>query len=136
LAALFLFFFGLLILVSSKESISTTNEISAQSNFVASFVSVFLLTISSPLTILFWMSLFATKTVESNYSRKELLFFGFAAGFATFAFLGSSVLLISFFKSSIPLIVVKLLNMLVGFLLVMYGLFRSYKVLNTVPDAV
>ena len=90
-------------------------------NFLSSFVSVFLLTISNPLTILFFTSIFTTKAVEYNFSRRQLLVFGFGTGLATFIFMGVSVILFTLIKGVIPTQIIQILNLIVGCILVGYG---------------
>ena len=97
------------------------------SNLLTSFISVFFLTISSPMTIVFFTSLFATKAVEYNYTKRELLIFGLSTGSATFIFLGTSVILFSVIGGAIPFIVIRLLNILIGVLLIGYGTVRLAK---------
>ncbi len=45
-----------------------------------SFTSCFILTISSPLSIVFWGSIFSAKAIEKNYLKKQLIIFGLGAG--------------------------------------------------------
>jgi len=97
------------------------------SNLLTSFMSVFFLTISSPMTIVFFTSLFATKAIEYNYTKRELLIFGLSTGSATIIFLGTSVILFSVIGGAIPFIVIRLLNILVGVLLIGYGTVRLAK---------
>jgi threonine/homoserine/homoserine lactone efflux protein len=107
----------------SEAVISTTNLFS-------SFSSVFLLTISSPMTIVFFTSLFSAKAVEYNYTKKELYFFGLGTGLATLIFMSSSVLIFSLLKGTIPRIVIQILNMIVGTLIIRYGTVRLVKLLR------
>ncbi len=93
-----------------------------------SFGITFFLTLSSPLTIIFWTSIFANKSIEYSLRNTELIYFGLAAGFATVSFLGIAVILLSLFNNIIPDIVIKILNIIVGFILVLYGLKRILKV--------
>lgn len=126
-----LFIFGILILISSSDSLklgSTSGE--GIPDYFNSFVTAFLLTFSSPLTIVFWTGLFAAKAIEKNYTKNELFVFGISAGLATFLFLGSSVILFSFFKTSIPPSLIIWLNKLVGILLIPYGAFRGVKLMS------
>jgi threonine/homoserine/homoserine lactone efflux protein len=124
--------FGILMIISTaKTSVNNLSEGAIPSNYLSSFMSAFLLTISSPLTIVFWTSLFATKAIEKGYTKKQLLLFGLAAGLATFVFLGLSVTVFSFIKASIPIIIIRILNILVGILLMIYGIVRLIKVLMT-----
>ena len=91
------------------------------SNLFASFTSVFLLAISNPLSIVFFTSLFSAKAIEHNYTKNELYFFGFGTGLSTFIFMGGAILLVSFLKEAIPIIVMQILNIAVGVLIIGYG---------------
>lgn len=120
-SSLVLIGFGLLTLRGAIAGTILKNTISTSSNILTSFTSVFFLTISSPMTILFFTSLFTTKAVEYNYTKRELVRFGFGTGFATFLFMGSSVLLFSFLRGTIPTFIVQTLNGIIGCVLVGYG---------------
>jgi len=120
--------FGLIIFMGAREVPASVAI--ASTNILSSFVLVFLLTISSPMTIIFFTSLFTTKAVEYNYTKRELLKFGLGTGFATFLFMGISVIVFSIIKGSIPLIVIQSMNLAVGCLLVVYGIFRLFKILS------
>jgi threonine/homoserine/homoserine lactone efflux protein len=129
ISSIILILFGILMIFSTSPSHPVTNPNSVvESNYIASFISAFVLTISSPLTIVFWTGLFASKAIERGYAQKQLIFFGLAAGLATPLFLGSSVTLLSTIKASIPLILLGMLNAAVGSLLIIYGIFRLYKI--------
>ena len=62
--------------------------------------------------------------MEKQYTKKQLLLFGLGAGTATPVFLGASVTLVTFIKQAIPLWAVKGSNIVVGGLLLLYGLIR------------
>lgn len=99
-------------------------------NLFSSFTSVFVLTISSPMTIVFFTSLFTAKALEYNYTKKELFLFGLGTGLATFLFMGASVMLFSLLGGAIPPLLIQVLNGIVGCLLIGYGgvrLIRSIK---------
>jgi hypothetical protein len=68
--------------------------------------------------------------VEYNYTKRELFIFGFATGLATLIFMGSSVILFSLIKETIPTILIQTLNLIVGGLIVLYGVLRLIKVLK------
>lgn len=108
-------------------SISENANLNSISLF-SSFISTFILTISSPLTIVLFTSLFAAKVIEYNYTKRELFIFGFSTGLATFIFMSSSVILFSLIKGSIPLILIQIMNLIVGCLLIGYGGIRLRKV--------
>src|SRR3989344_6377595 len=118
--------FGLIIIKGVVGGVSsTTGTISM--TLISSFVSVFLLTISSPMTIVFFTSLFTAKALEYNYQKKELLIFGLGTGFATFLFMGVSTIVFSLIKGGIPLLLIQALNLIVGCLLIAYGGVRLIK---------
>ena len=79
------------------------------------------------MTIVFFTSLFTTKAVEYNYTKKELYVFGFGAGLATFLLMGTSVLLFSLVKGTVPVLLIQFLNIVVGCLLIGYGGIRLIK---------
>jgi threonine/homoserine/homoserine lactone efflux protein len=117
----------MMIVSITKTPVGDAPNMAVTSNYLASFGSAFLLTISSPLTIVFWTSLFATKAIEKGYTKSELVPFGLAAGLATLTFLGLSVTLLSIVKASIPMVVIRVLNVIVGALLITYGIIRLVK---------
>lgn len=133
IGSLVLIIFGIVMIWSVRQNVQVdiSNNV-VESSYTASFISAFLLTSSSPLTIVFWTSLFATKAIEKGYAQKQLIYFGIAAGLATLVFLGSSVTLLAILKAMIPLALLKVSNAAVGLLLVVYGVMRLSKlVLNT-----
>lgn len=89
-----------------------------------SFTSSFILTASSPLTIVFWSSIFSAKAIEKNYRKPELVIFGIGTGLSTFIFLTLTMMVLSMLKSTIPGMVVQILNCAVGLVLMYYGLSR------------
>jgi threonine/homoserine/homoserine lactone efflux protein len=132
-SSMVLVLFGILMIMSidQNEMVDISNHM-IESNYVTSFLSAFLLTVSSPLTIVFWTSLFAARAIEKGYAQKQLIFFGLAAGSATFVFLGVSVTLLSLISASIPIMLLTMLNKAIGSLLIIYGLVRLFKlVINT-----
>lgn len=127
-SSLVLVLFGILMLHSGGGAVSGAGAIvQEQSDYTESFLAAFFLTISSPLTIVFWTSLFAAKAIENSYTKGQLIVFGLAAGLATVLFLGSAVVGLSWFRASIPLGLIRGLNILVGLLLIAYGAVRLRK---------
>jgi threonine/homoserine/homoserine lactone efflux protein len=131
ISSIVLILFGIVMIISAinPDTIDLPNTEGGTSIF-ASFISVFILTISSPLTIVFWTGLFASKAIEKEYTKKQLLIFGIAAGSATLLFLGSSVLLFSLIRSSIPSGLLLILNIAVGSILIIYGTVRLIKIIK------
>lgn len=122
-----LIIFGLLILKGLFSNGVSNAIVAGTTSILSSFSSVFFITISSPMTIVFFTSLFTAKAVEYGYNKKELLFFGLGTGLATFMFMGSSVVLFSLIRGTVPLVVIKALNGIVGCLLIGYGSLRLWK---------
>ena len=128
ISSLVLILFGFYIITGALRNIQVNVGITNNlQDLTRSFISTFMLTLSNPLTIIFWTSIFTARSIEYSLNRKELIVFGFAAGLAVFLFLGTIVLIISIFKYSIPVAAVRLANILVGLILITYGLFRSIK---------
>ena len=97
---------------------------------VNSFTSCFILTVSSPLTIVFWTSVFSAKAIEKKYEKKHLVIFGIGTGLSTFLFLSLSMMILSLVKSTIPGLIVQILNCMVGFVLIYYGITRTIKTIR------
>jgi len=128
ISSIVLILFGVIMILSiTQTDMNHLANTYIESNYTASFISTFLLTISSPLTIVFWTSLFAARAIEKGYTKKQLLFFGIAAGSATFVFLGFSVALFSIVGDSIPILLLRILNLAVGVILILYGMIRLFK---------
>jgi len=121
ISSIVLIIFGLLISKGAADVNMSTKTVIHSTDIFSSFITVFFLTLSSPLTIMMWTSLFATKTIEYNYTKKELLIFGFSTGLATFIFMGTTVVLFSLIKGTIPVVLIQTLNIIVGCLLIGYG---------------
>jgi threonine/homoserine/homoserine lactone efflux protein len=131
ICSIVLILFGGFMIINSFDTITTDIQtIDKSYKLFSSFSSAFFLTASNPLTIVFWTGLFATKSIEYNYSRSELIVFGLSAGFATVLFLGLSIIILTILKSSIPVKVITILNFSVGIILTLYGVIRIIKILN------
>lgn len=121
--------FGIFIIKSILDANNQITDINS-TNLVSSFISVFFLTISSPMTIVFFTGIFTAKAVEYNYTKKELWSFGLSVGSATFIFMGISVLLFTILKQTIPIALIQSLNLVVGLVLIAYGMLRTIKILK------
>ena len=130
ISSIILIIFGVIIIKSILNTGLSTNADIKSVSLLTSFLSVFFLTLSSPMTIVFFTSIFTAKAVEHNYTKKELYIFGFSVGLATFLFMGLSVILFSLLKQSVPITLIKVSNLLVGVVLVGYGATRILKILK------
>jgi threonine/homoserine/homoserine lactone efflux protein len=130
-SSIILVLFGLMILHKGIAGISesTAHVVSAWTP-LASFTSCFILTISSPLTIVFWSSIFSAKAIEKNYQKAQLVIFGMGTGLSTFVFLSVCMWILSMVKSGIPAWIVQILNCMVGGVLILYGIIRAIKTLK------
>lgn len=127
-----LILFGVMFFHKGWFNIDTGSQISSiEWTPVSSFVSCFILTVSSPLTIVFWSSVFSAKAIEKNYNKNQLIVFGFGTGLSTFLFLSITMFILSHLKSAIPVLFVQILNCLVGLVLVLYGVTRTVKLIRT-----
>ena len=128
ISSIVLIIFGIIIIkgIMGGDISATINTNST--NLLSSFASVFFLTISSPMTIVFFTSIFTAKALEYNYTKKELLVFGFGTGLATLLFMGTSVILFSLIKGGVPVLLIEILNIAVGCLLIGYGGIRLLKI--------
>jgi threonine/homoserine/homoserine lactone efflux protein len=91
---------------------------------LAAFAATFVLTISSPMTILFWTGLFSAKISERGYSRANLYVFGAGALLCTLFFMTLAVFAFSLVGAVIPPLVARILNGAVGAVLVVYAVIR------------
>ncbi len=130
ISSIVLIIFGAIIIKGIVDNGLTTAVNIESASLLSSFLSVFILTISSPMTIVFFTSIFTAKAVEFNYTKKELYIFGFSVGSATFLFMGLSVILFSLLKQSVPIALIQSLNLLVGVVLIGYGVIRIIKILK------
>ena len=128
ISSIVLIIFGIIIIKGIMGGDISTTINTNSTNLLSSFVSVFFLTISSPMTIVFFTSIFTAKALEYNYTKKELLVFGFGTGLATLLFMGTSVILFSLIKGGVPVLLIEILNIAVGCLLIGYGGIRLLKI--------
>ena len=129
ISSIVLIIFGGIIIKGALSS-GVSDSVVNTSSLFSSFTSVFLLAISNPLSIVFFTSLFSTKAIEYNYTKKELYFFGLGTGLSTLIFMGGAVLIFSLLKGTIPTIVMQILNIIVGILIIGYGTMRLVKLLK------
>lgn len=123
-----LIIFGFIIIKDIVNSNMLTRVNINSTSLFSSFISVLLLTISNPITIVLYTGILGAKGMESNCTKKELFVFGVGIGLATLLFMSISVILLSYFKQAIPIKLVQILNAIVGCLLVGYGIMRFIKI--------
>ncbi|WP_164906015.1 LysE family translocator [Gudongella oleilytica] len=93
----------------------------------SAFPKVLLLTLSNPLTIMFWAGVFSSKIVEDGLGRKEMYLFGVGAVLSTLLFMTFVSALGSVAGIFIPEAAMSVLNGLVGLILIGFGLRTVYR---------
>jgi threonine/homoserine/homoserine lactone efflux protein len=131
-SSIVLIVFGAIIIKGITINCQSSANVIESTSLLTSFLSVFFLTISNPITIVFFTSIFTAKAVEYNYTKRDLILFGIAVGSATFIFMDFSVLLFSLLKQHVPIVLIQVLNLFVGIVLIGYGGMRITKILKTI----
>ena len=91
------------------------------------FVKTLVLTLSNPLTILFWAGVLSTKLVKEDLKQKDMYSFGIGAVLSTFFFLSIISVLGTFLFVFLEPVVLKGLNVIVGIVLVAFGIRTAVK---------
>lgn len=103
-------------------------SLSPNMNFISNgakqniFIQGLLLTLSNPLTIIFWSGVFSAQVAENNYNRKQLALFGFGCVLSTLFFLTAVAFCSSLLKGFLPLLLIQVLNAFVGIMLIYFGI--------------
>ena len=88
----------------------------------SSFVQALFLTLSSPLTIVFWAGVFASKIAEGSMTGGDIRLFGLGAVLSTVFFMSLTAVAGALTSSFVPQSVINALNLAVGAALIFYGL--------------
>lgn len=88
----------------------------------SSFLHVFALTASNPLTIVFWAGVFSSKISEERYTREQLCCFGTGAILSTLFFLSITAAAGSGLKAFLPSGAISVINVAVGAVLIYFGI--------------
>jgi threonine/homoserine/homoserine lactone efflux protein len=86
------------------------------------FFKVMLLTLSSPITILFWVGVFANRLADQQLNRKDMTLYGIGAILSTLVFITFVSTLGTFTGNMLPQIVLNLMNLIVGIVLAGLGI--------------
>lgn len=117
--------FGLYILYGSIHSQSLSQNSITEFVNKTPFISAILLTLSNPLTIVFWTGVFAAKTAQNNMKIREVSLFGIGSLIATLIFLSLISVLGCFTKTFVNDNLIMFLNIIIGFVLIFFGV-RPY----------
>jgi threonine/homoserine/homoserine lactone efflux protein len=104
-------------------SISLFNNVNSQNTFVQGL----LLTASNPLTIIFWSGVFSTQVIENKLNKRHLLFFGIGCILSTIVFLSAIAFCGSILSGFLPNIMIQILNVVVGLIIIFFGIKLLFK---------
>lgn len=120
--SLILIIFGIFLLFDTLRGDLSTSFNVADAAYQNPFLTAAILTLSSPLTIIFWTGVFASKTINENMKVNELTLFAIGALLSTLIFLSATSILGNFTKLFVNNHIISLLNIAVGLLLIFFGI--------------
>ena len=120
-------YFGILVLfifgISNIFSAINGNAPIISSNYESSvFFLTLIITLSNPLTIIFWTGIFSAKINQDNLQQSALHKFALGCITATFFFLSFISLAGSIFHTFLPAYLLSLLNIFVGLFMIFFAL--------------
>lgn len=121
-----LIFFGINIILNIF-GINIIPGLNLKPNSSNAFIQGLVLTLSNPITIVFWGSVLTTKIIEENFKKKELIIFSIGLVSATLFFLSIVAILGMILSNFIPDIISKILNLIVGILIIGFGIKLLFK---------
>ncbi len=123
LGALVLLYFGAGIILGSfgVSIIPGLGDLGSSIKTSSAFVTSFVLTASSPLTILFWTGVFASKMTNEGYSKKDMALFGTGSVLTTLTFLGTAALFAGMLQPVMTPAVINVMNAAVGVVLILFA---------------
>jgi len=114
--------FGLAIFLSGF-GVNLIPAFSSQSHSGSSvFVTALILTLSSPLTIVFWAGVFGTRLAEDNATLTSTILFGLGAVLSTLTFLTAVSAVAGLFAQLMTPSAIRILNWVAGLILIGFGL--------------
>ena len=91
------------------------------------FIQGLVLTLSNPMTIVFWGSVLTTKIIDDKLSKNELIIFSIGLVSATLLFLTAIAIIGTILSEFIPTKISIILNIIVGVLIVFFGIKMLFK---------
>ena len=119
--SLVLVIFGLNIILNVF-NINLIPGLNLKPNTTNIFIQGLILTLSNPITIVFWGSVLTTKIIDDGLKKKELAVFSIGLVSATLFFLTFIALLGTILSGFIPESVSNVLNIIVGLLIIFFGI--------------
>lgn len=108
------------LMVFSNDGIDYLNEYSWHS--VNVFWTLFFLNLLNPVAIVCYTGVFTAKVIDSKLDHKDLVLFAFGTLCSTPIFLSAVVVVGHFGTSFFPPVMIAVLNLLVGFMLIYWGM--------------
>ena len=105
--------FNYSIIPNIKINISNTNSV---------FIQGLILTLSNPLTIVFWGGVFSGKISNENYAKAQIFLFGLGCVISTVVFLGTIAILGNIVKVFLAETIIRILNGIIGVVIVFIGI--------------
>ena len=88
----------------------------------SAFIQGLILTLSNPITIVFWGSVLTNKIIEDDLKKKQLVIFSIGLVSATLIFLTTVAILGTILSEFIPIGISNVLNVLVGIIIIAFGI--------------
>ena len=121
IGAFVLVFFGLSIILNVA-GINVIPGLNLTPTATSIFVQGLILTLSNPLTIVFWTGVLVDKIIEDKLKNKQLIIFSFGLVSATLLFLSGVAIIGRTLSTFIPTMISDVLNILVGLLIIFFGI--------------
>jgi threonine/homoserine/homoserine lactone efflux protein len=125
--AVVLVVFGIMTIYGAIVGDIVTDDMAIGSSYLTSFVKAIVLTGANPLTIIFWSGVFSARIIEERFSRRDEIRFGFGAVLSTLITLTVVAIVGQFTSSFISKEMVTILNIVVGLILIYFGLRLALK---------
>lgn len=114
--------FGLVILLDAWTTVAGMPDAPMVSGVSGVAMAAFLLTLSNPVTLVFWVGLFAVKAAADGLGQRGLMSYALGALTATPAFLIPVACIGAAAHSALPLSAIRILNILGGLAIIGFGL--------------
>lgn len=124
--SIILILFGLNIILNVF-GITIIPAFSLKTNSSSVFIQGLILTLSNPITIIFWSSVLTGKIVEEKFNKKELITFSIGLISATLLFLTLVAVLGMILSNFISEFIMKILNIVIGMLIIFFGIKLLFK---------
>lgn len=121
IGSIVLMLFGLNIILNVF-GINVIPGLNLKPNSSSAFIQGIVLTLSNPITIVFWGSVLTTKIIEEKFKKKELAIFSVGLVSATLIFLTIVAVLGMILSNFIPDMISKILNVVVGLVIIGFGI--------------